>query len=285
MTSTTTPPSDAGAVPVCPRHPDRVSYVRCQRCGRPVCPECQRTAAVGVHCVDCVREAQSAMPTTTTVVGGRVRAGRPVVTFTLIALNLIAFLVEQVAGDTFINAWVFAPFLGESEPWRFLTAAFLHSPSSIVHIGFNMYALWVLGQFLEPVLGRWRFTAAYLLAALGGSVMVLLLASPEAKSWYTGVYGASGAVFGLFGIVLIVLLRLKRDPRSILVVLAINAAIPILVPGISWQAHVGGFLVGLALGAAYMLSPRGKQRTVALAAVIATGVLLVVLPLAAYAFA
>ncbi|WP_372592874.1 rhomboid family intramembrane serine protease [Actinotalea sp.] len=278
-----TPPSDAGVVPVCPRHPDRVAYVRCQRCGRPTCPECQRTAAVGVHCVDCVREAQSAVRPTTTVVGGRVRSGRPLVTYTLIGLNLLAFLVEQVSGDTFINAWVFAPFLGESEPWRFLTAAFLHSPSSLLHIGFNMYALWVLGQFLEPLLGRWRFTAAYLLAALGGSVMVLLLASPDARSWVTGVYGASGAVFGLFGIVLIVLLRLKRDARSILVVLAINAAIPILVPGISWQAHVGGFLVGLALGAAYMLAPKGKQRATGLGAVALTGAVLVVLPLLAYA--
>ena len=282
MTSPT-PPSDAGTLPVCPRHPDRVAYVRCQRCGRPACPECQRPAAVGVHCVDCVREAQAAGPARTTVFGGTVRSGRPLVTFVLIGLNLLVFLVEQAQGRSFIDRWIFAPSIGDSEPWRFLTAAFLHDPGSLLHIGFNMYALWILGQFLEPVLGRWRFTAAYLLAALGGSVMVLLLASPDALSWRTGVYGASGAVFGLFGIVVIVLRRLRRDARSILVILAINAAIPIFVPDISWQAHVGGFLVGLALGAVFAYAPRERRRVLGVAAVVGTAVLLVAVAAASYA--
>ncbi len=235
-----------------------------------------------MHCVDCVREAAKAVPATVTVFGGRVRVGRPVVTYTLIALNVLAFLVEQAQGSSFINRWVFAPFLGESEPWRFLSAAFLHDPGTLLHIGFNMYALWVLGQFLEPVLGRWRFTTAYLLAAVGGSVMVLLLASPDAASWATGVYGASGAVFGLFGMVVVVLRRLRRDARSILVILVINAAIPVFVPQISWQAHVGGFLVGLLLGLAFAYAPRGRQRTVSLAAVTGVGLLLVLLALLAY---
>jgi dihydrofolate reductase len=73
----TTPPQyDAGQateqVPVCPRHPDRVSYVRCQRCERPVCPECQRPAAVGVQCVDCVREQSRGVRSARTVFGGAV---------------------------------------------------------------------------------------------------------------------------------------------------------------------------------------------------------------------
>jgi len=282
MTSPT-PPVDAGTVPVCPRHPDRVAYVRCQRCGRPTCPECQRAAAVGVHCVDCVREAQSAVRSTTTVFGGKVRTGRPLVTFTLIALNVLVFLVEQLQGRPFINRWTFAPVLGDSEPWRFLTSAFLHDPGTLLHIGFNMYALWILGQFLEPVLGRWRFIAGYLLAALGGSVMVLLLASPDALSWRTGVYGASGAVFGLFGVIVVVLRRLKRDARSMLLVLALNAAIPFFVGNIAWQAHVGGFLVGLLLGVAFAYAPRPQQRAVSLVAVLGTGVLLVVLTGLTYA--
>ena len=284
MTSPT-PPPDAGAVPVCPRHPDRVAYVRCQRCGRPTCPDCQRAAAVGVHCVDCVREAQGAVRATTTVFGGRVRQGRPMVTFTLIALNVLVYLVEQVEGRAFITRWTFYPDLGASEPWRFLTSAFLHDPSSLLHIGFNMYALWVLGQFLEPVLGRWRFLAAYLLAAVGGSVTLLLLASPDAQSWVTGAYGASGAVFGMFGIVLVVLRRLKRDGRSILVVLVINAALPFFVPNIAWQAHVGGFLVGLLIGVAFAYAPRARQRTFSLATVMTTAVLLVALAVLAYAAA
>jgi len=205
------------------------------------------------------------------------------VTFVLIGLNVLVFLIEQARGQSFIRQWTFAPFLGDSEPWRFLTAAFLHDPGTLLHIGFNMYALWILGQFLEPVLGRWRFISAYLLAALGGSVMVLLLASPDALSWRTGVYGASGAVFGLFGMVVLVLRRLRRDARSILVILAINAAIPIFVPNISWQAHVGGFLIGLVLGAVFAYAPRERRRVLGVAAVVGTAVLLVALAGVSYA--
>ena len=68
------------------------------------------------------------------------------------------------------------PALAQSEPWRFLTSAFAHG--GLTHIAFNMYALWVMGTYLEPMLGRARFVAIYLLSALGGSVMYLLLSAP-----------------------------------------------------------------------------------------------------------
>src|SRR5450756_1460746 len=86
-------PAPVQAEPVCPRHPDRVSYVRCQRCGRPTCPECQRPAAVGVQCIDCVREGQKSMRMPRTQFGARVsQDGRPVVTLTIIGICVAVWL-------------------------------------------------------------------------------------------------------------------------------------------------------------------------------------------------
>jgi len=269
--------------PVCPRHPDRVAYVRCQRCGRPACPECQRPAAVGVQCVDCVHEAARATPVARTVLGGRVRGGRPVVTLTLIGICVVSYLLQRIVPD-WTSRWTFAPFAGEIEPWRFLTAAFLHSPGSLLHIVFNMYALWLVGPYLEGALGRWRFVSLYVLAAVGGQVGVTLLASPvPGGGWVTGVVGASGAVFGLFGAILVVLRRLGRDARQILVFLVINAVIGFVLPGIAWQAHLGGLVVGLGLGAAYAYAPPARRLAWGIAATGLVAVALVALAVAKYA--
>lgn len=261
--------------PVCPRHPDRISYVRCQRCGRPVCPECQRPAAVGVQCVDCVRETAAQTRSGKTIFGGKVREGRPVVTITLIVLCVISFILQKTV-DGWTRDWLFAGAVGWSEPWRFLTSAFLHSPSGTlpVHLLFNMVALWSVGPFLEQALGRWRFTALYLLSALGGSVMFLLLASyPE--GWLIGLYGASGAVFGLFGAVLVVLRRVGRSAGSIVGVIVINAILSFVLPGVAWQAHLGGLIVGAALGAAFAYAPRERRQLVAVGSCVVVGVVLV----------
>ena len=172
--------------PVCPRHPDRVAYVRCQRCERPACPECQRPAPVGIPCVDCVREAARAAPERRTVFGGPVRDGRPVVTLTILGMTLASFLVQLVVGRPWTAALWFWPPAGEVEPYRFLSAALAHYTGGtfgLTHILFNMYALWILGPSLERAFGRLRFLALYLLSVVGGHVMVLLLADPAARSW------------------------------------------------------------------------------------------------------
>jgi len=222
-----------------------------------------------------VREAARQAPAARTALGGRVRQGRPVVTLTIIGLCVVSYLLQRaVPGWT--PRWAFAPFAGEVEPWRFLTAAFLHSPGSLIHIAFNMYALWLVGPYLEQALGRWRFVALYLLAAIGGQVGVTLLAPPPPDgAWFTTVVGASGAVFGLFGAVLVVLRRLGRDARQIVVFLAINAVIGFLVPNIAWQAHLGGLVTGLALGAAYAYAPRAQRLAWGVAATAAVAVVLV----------
>ncbi len=282
---TTPQPGSAPAPPpVCPRHPDRIAYVRCQRCGRPTCPECQRPAAVGIQCVDCVREAAQQTRPARTAFGGRITGGRPVVTLTLIALCVASYLA-QLAVPGWTEALAFAPVLGESEPWRFLTAAFLHSTGGgigIAHIAFNMIARWSVGPFLEASLGRWRYLALYLLSAVGGSVAYLLLSSPADLSWYTYLVGASGAVFGLFGAVLVVLRRVGRSAGGIIGVLVINGVLGFVLPGVAWQAHLGGAVVGAALGAAFAYAPRERRLPVAVGSCVAVGVLLVGAVLVSY---
>lgn len=278
---TASPYGQAGAAeaPACPRHPDRVSYVRCQRCNRPVCPECQRPAAVGVQCVDCVARAQAALPTRRTVFGGRAREGRPVVTIAIIALCLVAYVVLRAAEARV--PLVFVPFAGESEPYRFLSAAFLHS--GFLHLAVNMYALWIVGSVLEPALGRWRFAALYLVSAVGGSVGVLLFASPYEVEWITPVVGASGAVFGLFGAVGLAMRRLGRDTTQILVLIVINTVIGFTIPNIAWQAHLGGLVTGALLAAAYVYAPRKRQTATSVAATVLVAAVVVALAVVKYA--
>ncbi|WP_113716394.1 rhomboid family intramembrane serine protease [Arthrobacter dokdonensis] len=254
------PQPGAGApanAPVCPRHPERVSYVSCQRCGRPTCPECQRSAAVGVQCVDCVRETARTMPARRTIFGGAVRAGRPVATLTMMAICVAAYVLDLVIPNGFVfQTFAYAPFLTESEPWRMVTSAFLHS-TNIMHIGFNMYALWILGQALEPAFGRARFLAVYIISALAGSVGVLLMTPVD-----TTVVGASGAIFGLFGALFVVQRKRGGDLRSIIVLLVINAALGFIIPGIAWQAHLGGLIAGALCAAVIAYAPRRNRALV-----------------------
>ncbi len=254
----TQPYADPGTpmpLPVCPRHPDQVSYVRCQRCANPTCPQCQRPAAVGIQCVSCVAEAAKTHPTARTVLGGR-RAGdaRPVVTTSLIGVCAALYVLQTASG----SGWLFQkfsllPILGWSEPWRFITSAFLHG--GLMHIVFNMFALWLLGGYLEPMLGRLRFVLLYLVSALGGGVAYVLLTPLTSR---VGAVGASGAVFGLFGAVIILNKALRRDTAGIWVNLAINAVLPFVYPNIAWQAHVGGFLTGMALAFVYARARRNQ---------------------------
>lgn len=281
MSSTPVPPGGQSSpggtgVPVCPRHPDRVSYVRCQRCGRPMCGDCQRAAPVGFQCVDCVRQAASAQPAVRTALGGRVRTRGQIVTTSLIGINVVAYLAALLVPAVY-GYLAFTPAIGYSEPYRFVTTAFLHS--GFLHLALNMYALYVVGTLLEPILGRWRFLALYLVSAVGGSVAVLLLAGPLSQTWLTATVGASGAVFGLFAACFFVLRRFGRDVRSVAVVLLINFVLGFVVANISWQAHLGGVVTGAVLAAAYAYAPK-KSRTVV--GVLATVLLVVVLAVAAY---
>lgn len=277
---TTPPPQpDAGyaaqEAPVCPRHPDRVAYVRCQRCERPVCPECQRPAPVGVQCVDCVRQQARGGRVTRTAFGGIASQGRPVVTLTIIGLCVALFVLQSGTQDRVTEQLAFYPPLAISEPYRFLTAAFLHSTGFLLHIVFNMYALWMVGPYLEGLLGRAQFSALYLLSALGGSVGYYLIVSPYGEGWGTATVGASGAVFGLFGALLVVNRRLGRDVGGIVAVLAINAVLGFVASGIAWQAHLGGLVTGAVVAGVLAYLPKRSSAGVRWGALVAVAAVLV----------
>lgn len=289
----TTPDLSRNGDSFCYRHPDRQSFVLCQRCLRTICPECQTQAAVGVICPECLadqRRAQTPAQRTAQRRWSRPRAvtatdARPVVTYAIIAVTAVAWLIGLIpgVGDMVQNALLFwAPSLypdltGTFEPWRLFTAALVHS--GFWHIGLNMLALWMIGRSLEPLLGRGRFLTLYLLSALGGSVAVALL------SFTTPVVGASGAIFGLFGALIVIGRHIGANIAGIAIILAVNLAIG-FIPGfnVSWQAHVGGLVVGALVGLIYARTRSVRRRALQVWLLVALTVVLFALLLIPPAF-
>lgn len=246
----TTPPQ----APTCYRHPDRATYVRCNRCNRYICPECMRDAAVGHQCAECVGEGAKTVRQARTQFGG-VPAATPLVTYVLIGINVVMFVLQTMSSELERALVLFSPAVADGEWYRLLTSAFLHYGP--MHIVFNMWALYVIGPPLEVALGRLRFTSLYLMSALGGSVVVYLLSTLNGQT-----AGASGAVFGLFGATFVIGKKLNMDTRWVIGLIVINLVITFVVPNISWQGHLGGLVTGAAIATAYAYAPRKNQNAV-----------------------
>ncbi len=249
----------------CYRHPDRTAAVACQRCERPICTECMSQASVGFHCPECASTGAQQ------VVRARdIRSTNQVpITVGLIVVNVITYLLQGsgvVVGDPArtVTGWgrLFGPDVADGEVWRIVTAAFLHG--SLIHIGFNMYLLWALGQQLERALGTARYLLIYAAGLFGGSLAVL------AFNFDTPTLGASGAVLGLAGALGAVLwargVPLNRSPVFGLVIL--NLALPLLLTGISFWGHLGGIMGGFVAGWLLTWLPErfGQSMTTALGA-------------------
>lgn len=228
----------------CYRHPGRVSYVLCQRCTKTVCGDCQIPAAVGVHCPEChVPQGAGATIGRRQKAGTRTRfGGGTIATMSLLITIVLVYIGQWVSGGALTSLLLYWPPLTAVEPWRMVTALFVHSERSLIHILFNGYSLWVLGMVLERLLGARRFLALFFTAGLGGSLAVLWLAPGQA------VIGASGAIFGLFGALLVIQRNFGGTNPQLLIVLILNLILGFVVPGISWQAHIGGLVVGILLG-------------------------------------
>src|SRR4051812_48029539 len=184
---------------VCYRHPNRETGVACSNCGRPICPDCMTPTQVGMRCPECSKQ-------TTPVRNLRTTHDRPVVTIGLIAVNVLVYLGSSTNGRILADFGLFGPSVANGEWYRLVTAGFLHG--GILHIAFNMYILWWLGNLLEPALGPVRFAAVYFTSLLAGSFGALLL-SPESLT-----VGASGAVFGLMGAALVMQIARGVDPMQ-----------------------------------------------------------------------
>lgn len=234
--------ADASAdAPVCPRHPNTVAYVRCQRCERPTCPACQRPAAVGVMCVDCVNQARAQQRPMKSRLGFVAAQGAPLVTYAIIALNVVFFAYGIATGErSWQVTWGMVPAFTDAEPWRVLTSAFVHG--SFFHIGINMFVLWQFGSTMEVALGRFRYAGLYVGSALGGSAAIQFLA-PE-RSLHVG---ASGAVFGLIAAYAIVLKTLNLPYQQVAFLGGAWLVAGYFIGQISWQGHLGGAIAGAAL--------------------------------------
>ena len=226
----------------CYRHPEREAYVRCQRCERFICPECQVEAAVGFLCPDDAGQGSIGARITSMAprqVRTAIRSNAPVVTYTLMAICVAVYALQIVLGDSFTLAWLYTPYATVTEPWRMITSAFLHDPNSILHILFNMYSLWIFGRVIEPILGRARYLTLYLISAFAGSVGVLWLSGAG-----TMVYGASGAIFGLMAAYFVILRSIGGNTTQMVGLIAINLVSGFIIQGVAWQAHLGGMIAG-----------------------------------------
>jgi membrane associated rhomboid family serine protease len=268
-------PSTPPQTPTCYRHPDRPTYVRCNRCNRFICPECMRDAAVGHQCAECVNVGAKTVRQPRTRFGGREYGANPVVTYALIAANVVMFVLQNVSADLQSELVLRSPAVADGDLYRLVTSAFLHYGAT--HLLFNMWALYVVGPPLEKALGRLRFIALYALSALGGSVLVYLLSSLGAAT-----AGASGAIFGLFGATFVIGRRLNLDTRWVLGLIALNLAFTFVIPlissqNISWQGHIGGLVTGSVVAAAYAYAPRERRTMIQAAATVAIVVLFILL--------
>ncbi|NES26957.1 rhomboid family intramembrane serine protease [Micromonospora terminaliae] len=296
--STGQPPA-GNAAGTCYRHPRRETLLRCTRCDRHICPDCMREAPVGHRCPECVRSDNRTVRQARTVFGGRL-VTRPLVTYALVALILLAYLVELVhpavldrfdslgtglvddAGQRYVDDG--APHPGydavgvaHGEWYRLLTSSFLHllptqGALGILHIAFNLWWLWELGRVLEERLGHARYLAVYLLSALGGGVLGFLVSPHQAA------VGASGAVYGLAGCYVVLTRRLHHhpiDPQRVLIPFVIWM---VLSAGwTSWEGHLGGLLAGGLVGAGFAFAPAERRTVVQTATVVGLTVLMVAL--------
>jgi len=280
----------------CYRHPQRETGVSCSNCGRPICHECMIEAPVGFRCPACVKE-QNLRGSRAKVVtrgqirsrwgaaGGAMSASAPV-TKVLIGINVALVLAELLFGAVGamgggstamlvdMGALVPAYVAVKHDYWRLFTAMWLHG--GLLHVAFNMYALYIGGSYLEMIAGKGKYLAIYLVAGVAGNVAVYLLAAPISVT-----IGASTAIFGIFGALFAYSLHNRdsavgRALSSMGTVILINLVITFVVPGISWQGHVGGLIGGVlavealtSFGQRDLRAPFGPRDAALLAAIVA----------------
>lgn len=291
-------------VPTCYRHPDRETWIRCQRCEKPICPDCMRDAAVGFQCPDCVAEGRKSVRQPTAAYGGKPSTNPALTSIVLIVLNAAVWIAITATGgsNSRLGDWLaqrargvcfdgdaafptteavcrtgdtstWVPGVQEGAYWELLTSMFAHVQP--LHLGFNMLALWFLGPQLEQVLGRARFLAVYFLAGFAGSVSVYWLSNE-----YSATLGASGAIFGLMGALVVLSLKIGADPRDLLLWIGINVVLTFTLPNVSWQGHFGGLAGGLLVTAVIAFAPRERRAMLQAVGLVLFALLLVLATLA-----
>ena len=293
-------PAPAG-VPVCYRHPGRESHIRCQRCERPICPDCMRDASVGFQCPECVAEGRKSTRSGRTTFGGLRPTNAATTSLVLIGINVVVWVAVLVSGGSgsrlfnllvlrpdgacdlqngYLNiqvgevackagGGVWLPGVADGAWWQLMTSAFTHVQP--LHIAFNMFALYLFGPQLEVFFGRARYLALYLISALTGSAAVYWF-SPQ----FTPTLGASGAIYGLMGALLVISLKVRVNIQGLLVLIGINLLLTFTISDISWQGHLGGLAGGAAAAAVLVYAPRSRRTPVQVAGLVAITAITVV---------
>ncbi len=238
-----------------------------------------QSASVGFHCPECAKtgsqRVQRGIPNS--------RSRAALVVNALIAINVIIFVLELatgvgggIDGGIATDGYLWGPAVDIShEYYRIVTSAFLHG--SIFHLGMNMYGLYVLGPIVAQLFGQVRFVAIYTISLLGGSAAVLFF------DWGQATLGASGALLGLAGAIAGAFVASGRPLNQIpmLSVIAINLALPLLIPRISFWGHLGGIVAGFMAGfiAQRFAQERSKNHVAEYAAYVVLGVVMLGLAL------
>ena len=241
----------------CYRHPDRETGLSCSECGRPICADCANFGPVGIRCPDhaSVRRASPATRIKPRPVrrapGIALGTNQAPVTYALIGINLLIYLIgasqgaglSNPGGSIYSKLWLDAPQLHSGGWYRLVTTMFLHA--SVLHIAFNMFALWAIGRPVEQYLGTARYIGLYFVSGLAGSAGALVQ-TPGVT------VGASGAIFGILGAMLIIEWQITgRLAGTAMTLIVINLVFSFAVPGISWGGHVGGLIGGILVMLAY----------------------------------
>jgi membrane associated rhomboid family serine protease len=252
----------------CYRHPDRETGLSCSECGRPICADCANFGPVGIRCPDHASVRKS--PTTRLkprpvlrAPGVALATGQAPVTMTLIAINVLIYLVTVVQGSGLNNPggslyfrWLlFGPAVANGGWYRLVTSMFLHG--FLLHIVFNMVALWFIGRLVEQYLGTVRYIGLYFVSGLAGAAGALLQAP------LVPTVGASGAIFGILGAMLIIEWQVTgRLAGQAMTWIVINLVIDFFYRGsISWGGHVGGLIGGILVMLGYAhWSNRGRAQ-------------------------
>jgi membrane associated rhomboid family serine protease len=252
----------------CYRHPDRETGLSCSECGRPICADCATFAPVGIRCPDHAGVRRS--PTTRVrprpvrrAPGVALASGTAPITRALIGLNVVVYLITIVQGHGGLNnpgghlyvQWVlFGPLVDHGGWYRLVTAMFLHG--FLLHIIFNMVALWFIGAPVEQYLGPVRYVGLYFVSGLAGSAGALLQAP------LVPTVGASGAIFGILGAMMIIEWQITgRLAGQAMTWIVINLVISFSFSGISWGGHVGGLIGGILIMLSYAhWSDRGRAQ-------------------------
>ena len=263
----------------CYRHSSRETGVACSSCGNPICTDCMSPTPVGMRCPDCAGQK-------TKVHTARSMVVEPTVTYVLIAINVAVFFAQVLTeggarvgdGRVYQEGALAGVLVQDGEWWRLVTSGFLHA--GLFHLLANMLALYILGQMIEPALGRLRFALVYFVSLLSGSFGALLL-SPDSLT-----VGASGAVFGLMGAALVEMRRRGIDPMQSGIggLLLLNLGLTFL-PGlnISIGGHLGGLAGGVLAALAITFGDRLRSTALAVAGCVAIAAVAVVGAIAAAA--